>query len=261
MSRNERINRILELVSKSGALDVDQAAETLKVSFATIRRDFDELSNRQLVHRTHGGIQAIGAAYDLPIRYKTAKEDRGKQRVARKAASLVEKGQRIGLNGGTTTTELARELALSPKLHESDNEVGLTVVTNAINIATEMVIRPHIKIVVTGGVARPQSYELIGEFSSGVLDGLVLDIAFLGVNGVDPDVGATANHEGEARVDQLIADSAKKVVVVTTADKIGTQAFARICRPNQIDAIITDRELPAEMKTAFEHQGVEIIVC
>ena len=74
-------------------------------------------------------------------------------------------------------------------------------------------------------------------------------------------MGATANHEGEARVDQQIADSAKKVVVVTTADKIGSQAFARICRPNQIDAIITDRALPAEMKMAFENQGVEIIVC
>jgi DeoR family transcriptional regulator of aga operon len=93
VSRNERINKILELVSKIGALEVDDAAEALKVSTATIRRDFDELSNRQLVHRTHGGIQAIGAAYDLPLRYKTAKEDRGKRRVAQMAASFVEKGQ------------------------------------------------------------------------------------------------------------------------------------------------------------------------
>lgn len=261
MSRNERINRILELVSKTGALEVDDAAEALKVSTATIRRDFDELSNRQLVHRTHGGIQAIGAAYDLPLRYKTAKEDRGKKRIAQMAASFVEKGQRIGLNGGTTTTELARELALSHKLHETDGEIGLTVVTNAINIATEMVIRPHIKIVVTGGVARPQSYELIGDYASSVLEGLVLDVAFLGVNGVDPVIGATANHEGEAKIDQLIAESAKRVVVVTTADKIGSQAFARICKPSAIDAIITDRELKPEMKSAFEAEGVEIIVC
>jgi DeoR family transcriptional regulator of aga operon len=152
-------------------------------------------------------------------------------------------------------------LAISQKLHEAEGEIGLTVVTNAINIATEMVIRPHIKIVVTGGVARPQSYELIGDYASSVLEGLVLDVAFLGVNGVDPVVGATANHEGEARIDQLIAESAKKVVVVTTADKVGSQAFARICKPSAIDAIITDRELKPEMKGAFEAEGVEIIVC
>lgn len=261
MSRNERINRILELVSKAGALDVDSAAHSLKVSLATIRRDFDELSNRQLVHRTHGGIQAIGAAYDLPIRYKTAKEDRGKQRIARVAAAMVTKGMRIGLNGGTTTTELARELASSQRLHASEGEIGLTVVTNAINIATEIVIRPHIKIVVTGGVARPQSYELIGDFASRVLDGLVLDIAFLGVNGVDPVTGATANHEGEARIDQLIALSAKKTVVVTTSDKIGYQAFARICRPDQIQTIVTDENLDPDLRVQFEDQGVEVIAC
>jgi DeoR family transcriptional regulator of aga operon len=261
MGRNERINRILELVSKTGAIDVETTSHALKVSLATIRRDFDELSNRQLVTRTHGGIQASGAAYDLPIRYKTAKEDRGKQRIARVAAAMVEKGYRIGVNGGTTTTELARELSASHRLRPSDSDIGLTVVTNAINIATEMVIQPHIKIVVTGGIARPQSYELIGDFASGLLDGLILDIAFLGVNGVDAEVGATATHEGEAKIDQLIADAAKKVVVVATADKIGYQAFARICRPAQIDMIITDEEPDPAVRKRFEEQGVEVVVC
>jgi DeoR family transcriptional regulator of aga operon len=71
ISRNERANQILELVAKNSSIDVETAADALKVSLATIRRDFDDLSNRQLVHRTHGGIQAIGASYDLPIRYKT----------------------------------------------------------------------------------------------------------------------------------------------------------------------------------------------
>jgi DeoR family transcriptional regulator of aga operon len=146
-------------------------------------------------------------------------------------------------------------------LRRNDGDIGLTVVTNAINIATEMVIRPHIKIVVTGGIARPQSYELIGDFASGLLDGLILDIAFLGVNGVDAEVGATANHLGEAKIDQLIADAAKKVVVVATTDKIGYQAFARICRPAQIDMIITDEELDPAVRKRFEEQGVEVVVC
>jgi DeoR family transcriptional regulator, aga operon transcriptional repressor len=261
ITRNERANRILELVAKHGSLEVDAAAEALKVSLATIRRDFDELSNRQLVHRTHGGIQAIGASYDLPLRYKTAKESKGKARIAKVAAGLVERGARIGLNGGTTTTELARELARSSKFVPHESDIGLTVVTNAVNIATEMVIRPNIKIVVTGGVARPQSYELTGEYASAVLDGLVLDIALLGVNGVDPVNGATANHEGEARVDQMIADAAKEVVIVTTASKIGETGFARFCKPSQISKIITDDDIDPKLRKAFEEQGVEIIVC
>jgi DeoR family transcriptional regulator, aga operon transcriptional repressor len=261
ISRNERANRILELVSRSGSLDVEGAAETLEVSLATIRRDFDELANRQLVNRTHGGIQAIGSSYDLPIRYKTAKDSRGKQRIAKVAAALVPRGAKIGLNGGTTTTELARELAISPKFVPQEGEIGLTVVTNAINIATELVIRPNMKIVVTGGVARPQSYELTGDYAAAVLDGLVLDMALMGVNGVDPVNGATANHEGEARVDQMIADQAKEVIIVTTASKIGHAGFARFCKPERISKIITDDEIDPALRRSFESQGVEIIVC
>jgi DeoR family transcriptional regulator of aga operon len=261
MNRNERINHILDLVAKSGSLDVESTVKTLQVSAATIRRDFDELAKKQLVNRTHGGIQAIGAAYGLPIRYKTARDDRGKTRIAQAAARMVPEGAVIGLNGGTTTTELARALATSPQFSSKDNKRTLTIVTNAVNIAAELVIRPQIKVVVTGGVARPQSYELIGDYATQVMEGLVLDIAFLGVNGFDPVVGATANHEGEAKVDQLIAESAKKVVVVSTANKVGHQAFARFAKPEQVDTLITDQPLSIDLATAFAEKGVEVIVC
>lgn len=261
MSRNERMNQILEMIAKTGSLDVETAAEALKVSVATVRRDFDYLSESQLVDRTHGGIQATGNAYDLPLRYKTAKGQSGKLKIAKHVADMLNSGAVIGINGGTTTTEIARALSNAKKFVSKDGNTTLTVVTNAINIATEMVIRPNVKIVVTGGVARPHSYELIGDYAAGMLEGLVIDVAFLGVNGVDPVVGATATHEGEARIDQLIAEAAKEVYVVTTSQKIGTTAFARICKPSQIKAIITDAPIDAEVEAKFNEQGVEIIVC
>lgn len=261
MTRNERINRILEMVGKTGALDVEECATKLEVSEATIRRDFEELAKRQLVTRIHGGIQAIGAAYGLPLRYKTAREDQGKVRIAKAAAKMVTRGSVIGLNGGTTTTELARELGISPQLQDDTGERTLTIVTNAVNIASELVIRSNIKIVVTGGVARPHSYELIGDYAQPVLDGLVIDTAFLGVNGFDPKVGATANHEGEARIGQLIAEAAKKIIIVSTADKVGHQAFARFCKPEQVDTLLTDRELDPDTSAQLADKGVNVVVC
>jgi DeoR family transcriptional regulator of aga operon len=261
LARNERLNRILEFVAKKNSLDVETAAKLLSVSAATVRRDFDELADRQLVTRTHGGINAVGKAYELPIRYRTAKDSRGKTRIARAAAELVQKDFRIGLNGGTTTTALARELTLEPKLRAEEGDIGLTVVTNAVNIATEMVIKPYIKIVVTGGIARPQSYELIGSYAENVMDGLTLDIAFLGVNAVDPKIGATANHEGEAHIGALMAKAAKKTIILTTADKVGKQSFARICRPNEISAIMVDEPLEKQFEKGFKDAGIEVIVC
>ena len=174
---------------------------------------------------------------------------------------MVQKDFRIGLNGGTTTTALARELTLEPKLRAEEGDIGLTVVTNAVNIATEMVIKPYIKIVVTGGIARPQSYELIGSYAENVMDGLTLDIAFLGVNAVDPKIGATANHEGEAHIGALMAKAAKKTIILTTADKVGKQSFARICRPNEISAIMVDEPLEKQFEKGFKDAGIEVIVC
>jgi DeoR family transcriptional regulator of aga operon len=261
MSRNERANKILEIVANRGTFDVVAAAKLMAVSTATIRRDFDELANYQHVTRTHGGISSVGKAFDLPIRYRTAKDSKGKHRIAKVAAAMIHRGDRIGINGGTTTTELGRELSRAQRLFTEDGEIGLTVVTNAVNIAVEMVIRPHIKIVVTGGVARPQSYELNGDFAAALLEGLVLDVSFIGVNGVDAVVGATANHEGEALVNRLLAEAAKKVVVLATREKLGQQAFARIFKPSQITTLLTDEPVEPEMRKAFEDQGVEVIVC
>lgn len=260
MSRNERVNRILELVSGSGSLDVDDAARLLDVSVATIRRDFDELSDRQLVVRTHGGIQAIGGSYDLPIRYKTAKSSQVKRRIAERAVEMVQRGMILGMNGGTTTTELARHLGQSPSLHPIGGDIGLTVVTNAINIATELVIRPHIKIVVTGGVARPQSYELTGDWGGGILDSLSIDIAFMGVNAVHPSYGAMAQHEGEAVINRKMADAASRVVVVTTSDKVGIRAFAKFCPPERIHAIVTDSDIGPQVRKEFEREGTEVVL-
>lgn len=261
MARNQRLNEILEYVSQHGSMDVETAVERIGVSAATVRRDFDELAIRQLATRTHGGINAVGKGYQLPIRYRAAKGTEGKTKIAQAAALLVEPNFRIALNGGTTTTELARTIAIDARLAAQDGDVGLTVVTNAVNIATEMVIKPYIKIVVTGGIARPQSYELIGNYAEAVLDGLTLDIAFLGTNAVDTKVGATANHEGEAHIGALMSAVAKRTVILATSDKLEQQSFARMCRPEEIDLILTDKPVAKSVEKRFASAGIELRVC
>ena len=122
-----------------------------------------------MLTRIRGGAVAQGVTYDLPLRYKTERHPSEKQRIAAVAAGLVRPGQVAGLNGGTTTTEVARALATRSDLNSQAPSPAVTVVTNALNIATELAVRQHIKIVTTGGVARPQSYELTGPLATGVL--------------------------------------------------------------------------------------------
>lgn len=257
MSRYQRWNALLELMSPEGELSVADAAEALGVSFATIRRDMDELAKQQLVTRTRGGVISGNVAYDLPLRYKSARHAAEKQRIGRAAASLIAPGATVALNGGTTTSEVARALAIRPELQ--NGAPAITVVTNAMNIANELTVRQHIKIVVTGGVARNQSYELIGPLATLVLAELTLDWAILGVDALDARSGATAHHEGEASINRLMASRADRVMIVADSSKLGHRAFARICSADEIHTVVTDSDSDETALSVFTERGIAVI--
>src|SRR5580658_1574680 len=244
-------------MSADGQLSVTDAAKALGVSLATVRRDMDDLAKQQLVTRTRGGVIAGNVSYDLPLRYKTARHAAEKQRIGRAAAALISPGATVALNGGTTTSEVARALATRPDLQNGD--AAITVVTNAMNIANELAVRQHIKIVVTGGVARTQSYELIGPFATLMLEQLALDWAILGVDALDPVAGATAHHEGEASINHLMATRAAQVMIVADASKLGQRAFARVCAVAEIDVIVTDQDAEPAALAAFAERGIRVI--
>lgn len=261
MDRDVRLNRILEMLAAQDRITVGAAADALGVSQATIRRDLDELASQQLLRRTRGGAASSGIAYDLPLRYKASRRASEKQRIGLAAAKRVKAGEVVGLNGGTTTTEVARALAVRTDLDgNSVSEPGLTVVTNALNIATELAIRPHTKIVVTGGVCRPQSYELTGPLATGVLKQVSLDVVFLGVDAVDPVDGAKAHHEGEASTNGLMVERSRSVVVVADRTKLGARAFSRICGSERIDLLLTDRDADPSVVGAFQEAGIEVVL-
>jgi DeoR/GlpR family transcriptional regulator of sugar metabolism len=258
MGSHERWTKLLEILGDRGRIEVAEAAGLLGVSTATVRRDMEELARQQLLTRTRGGAVLSGVAYDLPLRYKASRQADEKHRIARAAAALIPPGAVVGINGGTTTSEVARELAVRADLADHGSATALTIVTNAINIAGELAVRPYVKTVVTGGVARPSSYELTGPLATVVLQALSLDYAVLGVNAVDPRFGAATHDEGEASANRAMAERAETVIVVADATKLGRRAFAQVCDVAEIAVLITDRDAPQELTEAFTAQGVDV---
>ncbi|MER5552844.1 DeoR/GlpR family DNA-binding transcription regulator [Streptomyces sp. NPDC002793] len=257
MAAHTRWTRLLEILSDRGHLDVLDAAEQLGCSAATVRRDLDELARQNLLTRTRGGAVVSTVAYDLPLRYKAARRADEKQRIAKAAAELVPTGSTVGLNGGTTTSEVARELALRPE--PSGGGVALTVVTNAINIANELAVRPQVKIVVTGGVARPNSYELVGPLVDSVLRTLALDYTILGVDAVHPRFGAATHDESEAGANRALAECAGTVIVVADSSKLGRRAFAQVCETAAVSVLVTDRGAPEDVVEEFTGLGIDVL--
>ncbi|MEU2600635.1 DeoR/GlpR family DNA-binding transcription regulator [Streptomyces hirsutus] len=258
MSRDARWQALLELLVERGRLDVDETAAELEVSAATIRRDFDQLAEQQMLLRTRGGAVAHGVSYELPLRYKTARRASEKQRIAQAVADLLAAGEAVGLTGGTTTTEVARALAVRGDL--ASGSPALTVVTNALNIAGELAVRPQFKIVVTGGVARAQSYELVGPLADGVLEQITLDVAVLGVVAFDVTHGAAAHDEAEAAINRLLCERAERVIVAADSSKLGRRAFARICPAESVDTLVTDSAVAPETVRRFEEAGLRVVV-
>ncbi|MFE7167972.1 DeoR/GlpR family DNA-binding transcription regulator [Streptomyces sp. NPDC057616] len=257
MSRDARWKALLELLVERGRLDVEEAAAELEVSSATIRRDFDQLAEQQMLVRTRGGAVVHGVSYELPLRYKTARHPSEKQRIAKAVADLVAPGEAVGLTGGTTTTEVARALAVRSDL--ASGSPALTVVTNALNIANELAVRPQFKIVVTGGVARAQSYELIGPLADGVLGQITVDVAVLGVVAFDAAHGAAAHDEAEAAINRLLCERAERVIVAADSSKLGQRAFARICGAGEVGTLVTDTGAGADEVRRFEEAGLTVL--
>ncbi|MFH8637428.1 DeoR/GlpR family DNA-binding transcription regulator [Streptomyces goshikiensis] len=263
MTRKERWQTLLDLLVERGELEVEPAAEALGVSAATVRRDLDQLAEQQLLVRTRGGAVPHGVSYELPLRYRTSRRAAEKRRISEAVAALIVPGEVIGLTGGTTTTEVARTLAgradLAAPAGPAAGSPALTVVTNALNIAGELVIRPQFKIVLTGGVARPQSYELTGPLAQGVLGQLTVDTAVVGVDAFDPADGAATRHEDEAAMNRLLCERTRRVIIAADSSKLGVRAFARICATSAVDVLVTDTGLSDAGAEPFESAGVEVV--
>src|SRR2546430_2634728 len=203
MRQAERLSAILERLSANGGVGVAELAAELDASAATVRRDLQLLEEQRLLSRTHGGAVAHGVLYELPLRYRSARFGEEKRRIAVAAAERVSEGMVVGLTGGTTTTEVARAL--------SDRR-RLTIVTNSLSIAAELAVRPNLKLVVTGGVARPESYELIGPLAEATLTGLNLDLAIVGVDGISRSAGLTTHHEAAAHTNRALIERARRAL-------------------------------------------------
>jgi DeoR family transcriptional regulator, aga operon transcriptional repressor len=246
--RAQRLDSILADLGSDGSVSVRELAETLGASPATVRRDLALLEDQKLLSRSHGGAVRNGLMYELPVRYRGGRQAAEKSRIADAAAERIAGAQTVGLSGGTTTTEVARRLR--------DRE--LTVVTNAVNIASELVISETIRLVVTGGVARPQSYELIGPLADLTLEGLNVDVLFLGVDGVNAS-GLSTYDEIEAQTDRKLVQCAARVIVVCDSSKIGRSALSSICALSEIDELITDIAAPTQQLETLRGAGVEVV--
>lgn len=250
MQRRARLNQMVAAIVENTSLDVVALATMFDISQATVRRDLQTLERQRLVHRTHGGATTHAAFHDMPLSYKSAQDLAEKRRIAHRAERLLDRARVIGMTGGTTVTEFARLLS---------GVEGLTVVTNALNIAVELSANPRLRVFAAGGEVRGSSQEAVGPSAEAFLAGYNLDVAFIGVDGVDAEAGCTNYDPVGARVNAVLRERARVAAVLADATKISRVALAPVCAMSDVDVLITDGRADRAAVDRIRRRGCEVL--
>ncbi len=244
------LEAILDAVGASERpVSVDALAEALHVSAATIRRDIALLERQGAVARSWGRVSRPGSFSERTVGERAAQSPAEKRRIAEAAARLVGDGALIGLTGGTTTLALARSIS---------GLRSLTVVTTSLSVGMHLATRPNVRLFLSGGETRMTSFELSGPLADDTLAGFNLDMAFLGVDGIDARGGCTAWDPAEARTNAILMRQAARTVVVADASKLGRVSFARICPAADVDTFITDTGADSAAVAELTELGVVV---
>ena len=250
----ERRRHILDLLEQTKRVTVRELSRIFSVSAVTVRGDLEVLARMGALVRSHGGaVKALSPAPDLPISLKERLRQSEKARIGAVAASLIQDGETIIFDSGTTTAAVARCVA---SLHIN----SLTVITNALNIALELASLPHVNTIMLGGIVRGAALSLVGPHAEQALSKLNADRMFLGVDGIDPEVGLTTPDLLEAQLSALMIGISREVVAVSDSSKFSQRSLSVIAKLDEIDKIVTDEGIPMDMVNAMTAAGVEVII-
>ncbi len=250
MLSEERRREILELLQTEGRVLVGDLARRFETSLITIRKDLEYLHNQGHLERTHGGALPVksGALKDSSLQEKARLHRSEKLRIALAAAHMIQEGQVVILDSGTTTTAIARACR-----HFKE----LTIITNATNIAADLA-DTSVEVILTGGVLRQSSYSLVGPLAEESLRKLSADLLFLGVDGFDVRYGLTTPNLLEARVNRAMAESARRTVVVCDSSKFGRRSLALILPTSAVHETITDKNLSKHDRKSLREADIEM---
>lgn len=248
MIKAERHDRILAELAKRGAVGVQELADLLEASPATIRRDIAELDSKNVLMRTHGGAVLQNGRQELPYDAKIMTFHLEKRRIGAMAASLLTPGLTVGFGGGTTIMNMIAAI----------KRMQLRVVTTAVNVALELRDAPEIDVLLTGGTFRSRTAEMVGHVAERTLNDVNLDIAIIGIDGVDPERGLTTYDSAEAYVNRVLIGRARETWILADHSKLGEVRPAVIAGVTAAKRLITNQAADPELIKRLSAMGIEV---
>ncbi|CAG22908.1 transcriptional repressor AgaR [Photobacterium profundum] len=252
MTSVERRQKIMIHIRQHGSSKVDHFVDLFNVSAVTIRHDLNLLEKEGCVFRCYGGASLNpNFAFDQPLYRKDQLNRSVKQSIAKAAADLINDGEAVILDSGST-------IGLMPQYLTHKQQ--LVVMTNALNTAYQLSGVENIDLHVVGGSLRRASCSLVGSHGEQQIRSYLFDKLFLGVDGFDLSAGITTPDSNEAQINRAMCEVAHQVIAVTDSSKFGRKSFCMIRAASQIDVLVTDSQIPHATHQALLELGVDVII-
>jgi DeoR/GlpR family transcriptional regulator of sugar metabolism len=252
MLAQERYDKIISLINKKGNVKTVELIEEFKVSFETVRRDLEFLEKSKKLKRVYGGAIQINPSRkykDFVLREKEFNPQ--KVEIAEKALEFISEGQAIALDAGTTT------FILSKMLKERFN--NLTIVTNSLIIAEELIDSSGFNVILTGGMVSTKDYALSGIIAEQTIENFFFDVCFISASGISLKVGITDYSLNTVQIQRKLIESSQKAVVLADSRKFSSISIVKICNFSDINIIISDDELSKDVIKQYKENGIEIL--
>jgi DeoR family transcriptional regulator of aga operon len=250
----ERRREIISLVKKDGRVAVEDLVRRFKVSAVTLRADLRQLAEQGVLVRSYGGAMLPQEAdQDVPLNIKQTIHHAEKVRIGEAAAKLIRSHQTVILDSGTTSAEVAKAIKRA-------NLSALTVITHALNIAQEFTEASNVSVIMIGGLMRHVSGSFVGPQAERMIRELHADHFFLGVDGIDPEIGLSTPDLLEAQLNRWMMQVSQEVTVIADASKIGRRSLSVIGEVTAAARMVTDNRINADALQSFRQRGIEVIV-
>lgn len=255
LSIAERHKYILDKLDKYGFVRISEVADELGVTKVTIRKDIKILESRGLLYKVHGSARsATQSIVERDLMTKSLLNREAKQRIASCALQLIADNDAIMISAGSTT------YALAEAIHDRRPTATLNVVTPFLKLSALLNELENVCVEQLGGRVYKKSFATFGTNAGLSLGNMVCSTFFVGADGIDPDFGITTSTIEEAQLSQKMMESALRTVVLADSSKFGQHGFGRMAALEDVDIIITDEGVSAEMRKMIEEAGVELII-
>ena len=250
----ERRMKIMQMLSTQNQVQVNALSKEFGVSEVTIRNDLEQLEEKKLLIRARGGAMSINqtVSFDQHLTEKHKLNMSEKARIGKAAARLIIDSDTVIIDSGTTSLEIVKNL--DPSLR------NVTIITNALNIANQLISNQSINLIVPGGVLRKNSLSLIGPLAEKNFKNFFVDKVFLGVDGFDTLNGISTPNLDEAYLNQIMIEVAREVIVVTDSSKFLRKSLAFICKLDRINTVITDSGILERDKKRLEDANIKVMI-